>query len=94
MPIEMEITSLQVLMETKLKEAEWVQARYDQLNLIEKKRLSTLCHGQLYQKIMIQAYNKKERPRQFKERELVLRWIFQINKILEENGYQISKAFM
>ena len=38
LPIEVEIPSLQVLMEATLEEAEWVQARYDQLNLIEEKR--------------------------------------------------------
>ena len=45
LPIEIEILSLRVLMEAKLEEAEWVQARYDQLNLIEEKRLKALCHG-------------------------------------------------
>ena len=29
LPIEVEISSLRVLMEAKLEEAEWVQARYD-----------------------------------------------------------------
>ena len=37
LPIEVEIPSLRVLMEAKLEEEEWVQARYEQLNLIEKK---------------------------------------------------------
>ena len=55
LPIEVEIPSLRVLMEAKLKEVEWVQARYDQLNLIEEKRLKTLCHDQLYQKRMLRA---------------------------------------
>ena len=64
-PIEVEILSLRVLMEVKLEEAEWVQARYDQLNLIEEKRLKALCHGQLYQKRMMRAHDKKVRPRQF-----------------------------
>ena len=34
LPVEIEIPSLRVLMETKLEEAEWVQMRLDQLNLI------------------------------------------------------------
>ena len=59
LPIEVEIPSLRVLMVTKLEEAEWVRARYEQLNLIEEKRLLALCHGQLYQKIMIRAHDKK-----------------------------------
>ena len=65
--IEIEIPSLRVLMEAKLEEAEWVQARYEHLNLIEEKRLKALCHGQLYQKRMMRAHDKKVHPRQFQE---------------------------
>jgi len=35
-------------METQLEEAEWVQARRDQLNFIDEKRLAAVSHGQLY----------------------------------------------
>ena len=38
LPIKVEILSLRVLREVELEKAEWVQARYEQLNLIEKKR--------------------------------------------------------
>ena len=48
LPVEVEIPSLCILREVELEEAEWVQARYEQLNLIEEKRLAALCHGQLY----------------------------------------------
>jgi len=56
---EVEIPSLRILMETKLEEAEWVQARYNQLNLIDEKRLAAICHGQLYQNRMKKAFDKK-----------------------------------
>ena len=36
--IEVEISSLRVLMEAKLEEVKWIQSRYDQLNLIEEKK--------------------------------------------------------
>ena len=49
-------------MGAQLEEAEWIQARYDQLNLIDEKWLKALCHGQLYQKRMIRAHEKKVRP--------------------------------
>jgi len=62
LPFEVKIPSLRVLMETKLEEAEWVQARYDQLNLIDEKRLTAICHGQLYQSRMKKAFDKKVRP--------------------------------
>ena len=38
LPIEMEIPFLRILKEVELEEAEWVQARYEQLNLIEEKK--------------------------------------------------------
>src|SRR4030042_2914234 len=63
LPVEVEIPSLRVLMEAKLTEAEWCQNIYDQLNLIEDKSMSALCHGQLYQKRMKQAFDKRVRPR-------------------------------
>jgi len=62
-------------MEAELSEAEWVQSRYDQLNLIEEKHMTALCHGQLYQKRMKQAFDKKICPREFKEGDLVLKKI-------------------
>ena len=65
LPFEVEILSLRVLMEAELEEAEWVRTKYEQLNLIEEKRLTALCHGQLYQKRMMCAYNKKTCPKQF-----------------------------
>ena len=75
LPIEVEIPSLRVLRKVKLEEAEWVQARYEQLNLIKEKRMKVICHGQLYQKRMMRAHDKKIRPRQFQEGELVLKRI-------------------
>ena len=45
LPVEVDILSLRVIMEAKLTEAEWVHNRFDQLNLIEEKIMTTLCHG-------------------------------------------------
>ncbi|GAU39327.1 hypothetical protein TSUD_60780 [Trifolium subterraneum] len=75
LPVEVEIPSMRVLMETELAEAEWCQNRYDQLNLIEEKRMAALCHGQLYQRRMKQAFDRKVRPREFREGDLVLKKI-------------------
>ena len=63
LPIKVEIPLLRVLSELELEKAEWVQARYEQLNLIEEKMMKTICHGQLYQKRMMRAHDKKIRPR-------------------------------
>ena len=74
-PIEVEIPSLRVLVEAELEEAEWIKARYEQLNLIDEKRLKAVCHGQLYQKRMARAFNKNVRPRSFQPGDLVLKRI-------------------
>src|SRR3954467_8661246 len=75
LPIEVEIPSMRVLMEAKLTEAEWCQSRFDDLKLIEEKRMTALCHGQLYQQRMKKAFDKKVRPRTIKEGDLVLKKI-------------------
>ena len=67
LPIEVKIPSLRVLREVELEKAKWVQARYEQLNLIEEKRMKAICHGQLYQKRMMRAHDKKIRPDSFKK---------------------------
>ncbi|XP_019425133.1 PREDICTED: uncharacterized protein K02A2.6-like [Lupinus angustifolius] len=74
-PIEVEIPSLRVLMEAELEESEWVKARYEQLNMIEEKRLAVIYHGQLYQGRVARAFDKKVSPREFEAGDLVLKKI-------------------
>ncbi|KAK8624503.1 hypothetical protein V6N13_065844 [Hibiscus sabdariffa] len=100
LPIEVEIPSLRVLSKVELDEAEWVQARYDQLNLIEEKRLKAICHAQMYQKRMIRAHNKKVRPREFREGDLVLKMILPMERDSRgksmpnwKGSYVVTKAF-
>ncbi|PKI46291.1 hypothetical protein CRG98_033317 [Punica granatum] len=45
LPFEVEIPSMRVLAESKLKEAEWAKQHYEQLNLIDERQLTALCHG-------------------------------------------------
>ncbi|RDX82837.1 Pol polyprotein, partial [Mucuna pruriens] len=66
---------IRVIAEAELEDAEWIQSRQDQLNLIEEKWLTTLCNKQLYQKRIKSTFKKKVRPRSFKEGDLVLRKI-------------------
>ncbi|XP_020207122.1 uncharacterized protein LOC109792149 [Cajanus cajan] len=63
--VEAKIPSLRLLMEAKLPEAEWVQSRFDQLNLIKEKRLDSICHRQTYQRRIKKAFNKKVHHRHF-----------------------------
>jgi len=100
LPFEVEILSLKVLMETQLEEAEWVQARSDQLNLLEGKILAAVCHGQLYQRWMKKAFDKKVRPKEFNRGDLVMKKIMPMQKdhrgkwtLNYEGSYVVKKTF-
>ncbi|XP_016567053.1 uncharacterized protein LOC107865260 [Capsicum annuum] len=74
-PMEIEIQSLRVVVEAKIDDDQWVKTLLEQLSLVDEKRLISICHGQLYQKIIARAYNKKTCHRYFKVGQLVLRRI-------------------
>jgi len=74
-PLEIEILSLRILKDAELDESEWARSRFEQLNLIDERRLAAICHHQLYQSRIAKAYNKKVKPRVFEEGDLVLRKI-------------------
>ncbi|KAF3652899.1 putative 5-epiaristolochene 1,3-dihydroxylase-like [Capsicum annuum] len=72
---KVKIPSLRVIVEAEIDNDEWVKARLEHLSLIEEKRPTSVCHGQLYQRRITRAYNKKVRPRNFEVGQLVLRRI-------------------
>ena len=59
LPIEVQIPSLRIIKDAGLNEDEWIQTRLDQLNLVNEKRLTTVCHGQMYQKRMINLLTRR-----------------------------------
>ena len=59
LPVKVEIPSLQILREAELEEAEWVEDRCVQLNLIDEHRLQAMHNAHCYQKRMAKAYLKK-----------------------------------
>ncbi|XP_070025116.1 uncharacterized protein LOC142181780 [Nicotiana tabacum] len=75
-PPKVEIPSLRIIQEVELSDTEWVQSHYEQLALIDGKRMNEVCHGKLYQDRMARDFNKNIRPRQFTPRQLLLKWIF------------------
>nr|XP_033517340.1 uncharacterized protein LOC117281603 [Nicotiana tomentosiformis] len=91
-PAEMEIPSLRIIQEAELSDAEWIQSRYEQLALIDGKRMNMVCHGQLYQNRITRAFNKKVRPRQFTPGQLVLKHIFRTKTRQKENSHLTGKA--
>ena len=72
-PVEIEVESLRIIIESQISKAEWVKARYEQLILTNEKRLKALYHVQGYHRKMAQAFNKKVKPRNLKEGDLVLK---------------------
>ena len=44
LPVEIEIGSLRVALEHQISETEWFQSRYDQLNLLDERRLRAADH--------------------------------------------------
>ena len=92
LPVEVQIPSLRIMIEACLSEDEWIQTRLDQLNLIDEKRLPAICHGQMYQKWMIKAFNKKVKPRVYQVGDLVIKHIIYHKVTPEENGLPPMKG--
>ncbi|WMV51621.1 hypothetical protein MTR67_045006 [Solanum verrucosum] len=74
-PAEVEIPSLRIIVEAEFEDTKWVKTRLEQLTLIDEKRLTAVCFGQLYQQMMARAYNKKVHPGHFEVGQLVLKRI-------------------
>ena len=75
LPIEMGVHSLRIVLESEIPEADWLQSRYDQLCMLDEKRLKALYHIQGYQRRLKKAFDKKIRTRDLKLGDLVLKEI-------------------
>ena len=73
LPVEIEMGSLRVALEHQISEAEWTQSRYDQLSLLDERRLRATYHVQAYQRKMTRAFRKRVKPMKFKKGDLVLK---------------------
>ena len=101
LPFEVEIPSLRILAESGLEESEWAQTHFDQLNLIEGKRLAAMSHGRLYQIRVKNAFDKKVCPCKFNEGDIVLKKVSQAQKDHQgkwapnyEGPFVVKKAFL
>ena len=63
MPLEIKMGSLRVFRTQQILEVEWVQSRFDQLNLLDERRLRAANHIQAYQRKMARAFKKRVKPR-------------------------------
>ena len=73
LPVEIEMGSFRVTLEQQISEAEWTQSRYDQLSLLDERRLRVEDHVQAYKRKMTCAFRTMVKPRKFKKRDLVLK---------------------
>ncbi|KAL9230656.1 hypothetical protein vseg_005979 [Gypsophila vaccaria] len=71
--VEVEIPSLRILIESQIPESEWLQERYEQLMLLDERRLNSSSTVQMYQSRLQRAFNKKVRSRNIKVGDLVLK---------------------
>lgn len=75
-PAEVEIPFLRIIKKARLSNEEWVHARYEQLMLIDEKRMVVVFHGHLYQHKIIHVFNTKVRVQTFEVAKLILKVIF------------------
>ncbi|RVW70823.1 hypothetical protein CK203_059381 [Vitis vinifera] len=75
LPVEIEMGSLRVALEQQIPEADWAQARFDQLNLLDERRLRVADHVRAYKRKMARAFKKRVRPRPLRIGDLVLKVI-------------------
>ena len=73
LPVEIEMGSLRMALDQRISEAEWTQSRYDQLSLLDERRLRATDHVHAYQRKMTRAFGKRVRPRKFQRGDLVLK---------------------
>ena len=71
--VETEMGSLRVALKQQIYETEWAQARFDQLNLLDEKRLRAIDHVQAYQRKMARAFRKRVKPKPLQKQDLVLK---------------------
>ena len=73
LPVVIEMGSLRVALEQQISEAKWAQSHYDQLSLLDERRLRAADHVQAYQRKMTIAFKKMVKPRKFQKGDLVLK---------------------
>ena len=73
LPVEIEMGSLRVTLGQQISETEWVRSHFDQLSLLDERRLRAADHVQAYQRNMARAFKKRVKPRLLQRGDMVLR---------------------
>ena len=73
LPIDIEMGSLRVALEQQISETEWAQSCYDQLSLLDERKLRAADHVQAYHMKMTRAFRKRVKPGKFQKGDLVFK---------------------
>ena len=73
--VEIEMGSLRIALEQQIPEANWAQARLDQLNILDERKLRAAYHVRAYQRKMTHAFKKRVKPRPQQRGDLILKVI-------------------
>ena len=71
--VKIEMGSLRVALGQQISEAKWAQSLFDQLSLLDERRLRAIDHIQAYQRKMARAFKKRVKPRPLHRGDLVLK---------------------
>ena len=71
-PLEIEIPSLRIALKNIMKELQVWEARMNQLEALDEKRVHALEHLKAYQQRISRAYGKKVTPKAFEVEDMVL----------------------
>ena len=63
LPVEIEMGSLRVALEQQISKVDWAQARLNQHNLLDERRLRIVNHVHAYQRKMAYVFKKRVKPR-------------------------------
>ena len=74
-PNETDVLSLRTVLESEILEVDWLHSKYDQLCMLDEKRLKALYHIQGYQRRLRKDFDKRVRTRDLKLGDLVLKEI-------------------
>ena len=72
-PVEVELKSMRILMESQIPEFDWCRERYEQLIMLDERQVNSLSTVQMYQARLQRAFNKRVKPRNIKTGDVVLK---------------------
>ena len=66
---------MRVSLEHRVTEEDWIRSKFDELNLMDAKRLQAVNHMHAYQRKMARAFSKRVKSRGLKKGDMVVKMI-------------------